>query len=1126
MQRGYFFGIIFLVLSLAGSSLFFSDSFADHEGTYVDHPLIEEVKWVSDSLVITDGYLGEVLDPDTLVVFQSVYIGGEVTNLGNDWIMGFCWTAITKDLTTAIYEKNPAVHCFGNNIAPNETKIIGFNPASLKVGHYNTQIILDPTDELVEINEHDNMISVTYTVSHTPADLVAYVSIDSKNILSTLDAKQGDQIPVSIHYQNNGPGSGYSFGGTIPKDVTLEITIETVGLPISAFFTYTVPSECTDNTVYGDDSISMDCFIGELNGGPAYQIPITLSITEPIPEWTTSIAVSASIQSDTHPDPDQLNNFDITRIDINGIPQTITPPPQPIPNSKTTDMYVTSTYRDASFQNPKEQHFIFLLELGNNMDDGNYPDNGGPNSYLKITATNGLKSHPTNLGQSGCSISGNTIECKSVTSQYSNLRQIAFIGTQLGLQTVDMYISDTREFYTDVNLANNHYSKSVLVTQIPSDDTPPTSSSTSTDLSISVSPISDTSSVNPGDLVMLKYTITNKGPANVQSPNNVNLIWSDSAAEFYTATCNNYSLRVTEHRCDIGDLAVGASTDVVITWRVLENTLNGSGFYLNAVLNSDSVRRLNIDDDGAKYLVTISTSTPAPTPQSCDISSEDSGIITVSGYDFNYSIIAGKIMSMTIDQTINSLVVQITSCEKGKISLDLPRNLIDSKNQDGSDDKFIILIDGREVKYSEFSGFTDSRPIEINFEKGASDIEIIGTVILQSTTTPPTIPNNASCKSVGSATVELNEKVYTWTDKIHVTIISPCDNNNSNAIETIGSSGEIRIATSGHNLINPQLIETGTNTGIFVGTITLTGFAHDADGDGTNDTNPRTLVSGSNHHLESEGSISYGSAYEDGIVVAYDFTDDVSVLASALIHWNIGDIYWVEESYHATSTGVVRVIDPDMNLNPEIIDTFKIDVWSDADAKGIDLTVTETNEETGIFEGTVFFTTTDESHIHLLRVAEGDTVTAKYEDNTLPKPYTTADELDINAESKIQGTTQPPPTIPKVTIISLQPTDQQGNNVSSFTKGELGFVKVVINSNTSVDSLVTVNLFDSELTSLGIGSVSSTLTSGESSFTLSFFIPSEASIGIGDIYAGVYSDWPSNGGAPLTGESSSTVIIK
>ena len=40
-----------------------------------------------------------------------------------------------------------------------------------------------------------------------------------------------------------------------------------------------------------------------------------------------------------------------------------------------------------------------------------------------------------------------------------------------------------------------------------------------------------------------------------------------------------------------------------------------------------------------------------------------------------------------------------------------------------------------------------------------------------------------------------------------------------------------------------------------------------------------------------------------------------------------------------------------MNLNPEEFDNFQIDVWSDSDAGGIDLTVTETDNATGIFEG-------------------------------------------------------------------------------------------------------------------------------------------------------------------------------
>ena len=130
------------------------------------------------------------------------------------------------------------------------------------------------------------------------------------------------------------------------------------------------------------------------------------------------------------------------------------------------------------------------------------------------------------------------------------------------------------------------------------------------------------------------------------------------------------------------------------------------------------------------------------------------------------------------------------------------------------------------------------------------------------------------------------------------------------------------------------------------------------------------------------------SSDDDGITVSFEFSEDETVVGSSLIRWNIGETQWLEASYPASGTGVVRVVDPDLNLNPEAVDNFDVDVWSDSDAGGIDLTVTETNEATGIYEGTVFFTTTDESSGHRLRVAEGDTITAEYEDNTLPDPYT------------------------------------------------------------------------------------------------------------------------------------------
>jgi hypothetical protein len=258
------------------------------------------------------------------------------------------------------------------------------------------------------------------------------------------------------------------------------------------------------------------------------------------------------------------------------------------------------------------------------------------------------------------------------------------------------------------------------------------------------------------------------------------------------------------------------------------------------------------------------------------------------------------------------------------------------------------------------------------------------------------------------ATVELDQKVYTWTDKVYITIVAPDHNFDSNLVDEIGESDldPIKVATRGSDIDNYKLVETGTDTGIFTGEVILTGFDHDADGDSTTGTDGLDVTSeppsGSG---PTDGLLP--SDDDDGLTVSFEFSEDETVVGSALIRWNIGEVQWLEASYPASGTGVVRIVDPDMNWDPEAVDNFDADVWSDSDAGGIDLTVTETNEATGIFEGTVFFTVTDESSGHRLRVSEGDTITAEYEDNTLPDPYTTADELDITGTALI-GTLVPP----------------------------------------------------------------------------------------------------------------------
>ena len=219
----------------------------------------------------------------------------------------------------------------------------------------------------------------------------------------------------------------------------------------------------------------------------------------------------------------------------------------------------------------------------------------------------------------------------------------------------------------------------------------------------------------------------------------------------------------------------------------------------------------------------------------------------------------------------------------------------------------------------------------------------------------------------------------------------------------------------------------------------MTGFCHDADGNTStgiqsrnsecsigDDTNPRTQPSQNggptNGFLEADN--------DDGITISFEYTENETVLGSAPIRWNIGEVQWLEASYPATGTGTIRVIDSDMNLNPEAVDNFGIDVWSDSDAGGINLTVTETGEMTGVFEGTVFFSTTNESSGSRLLVGQGDTVTAEYEDNTLPNPYTIADELDVTATVIIR-TVVPP--LERVSMNECKTVDSFGNQFTNVT---------------------------------------------------------------------------------------------
>ena len=293
-------------------------------------------------------------------------------------------------------------------------------------------------------------------------------------------------------------------------------------------------------------------------------------------------------------------------------------------------------------------------------------------------------------------------------------------------------------------------------------------------------------------------------------------------------------------------------------------------------------------------------------------------------------------------------------------------------------------------------------------------------------------------------TISLDKTVYSWTDMVRITVFAPNYNLDDTQIDVIGNSiqNPITISTKHHTLDQYKLVETGPNTGVFTGYIILTGFKHDVDGyketgdKNGYDTNPRTGdgngttigLGPTNGFLENTN--------DDEITVSFKFSEDKIVVTSSVISWNIGKVQFLGEitdeveldkhSVHfITRNLLIRVIDPDMNLDPESIDDFKIRASSGDPSPRNRVTVIETGKTTGIFEGKIYIRSDSQSE-HVLRAFVGDTIDVRYNDYTVPSHHTTnnTDVLYIVESALFRK-----PFLDRMSIIDLRVNDTLNNGI-------------------------------------------------------------------------------------------------
>ena len=105
-------------------------------------------------------------------------------------------------------------------------------------------------------------------------------------------------------------------------------------------------------------------------------------------------------------------------------------------------------------------------------------------------------------------------------------------------------------------------------------------------------------------------------------------------------------------------------------------------------------------------------------------------------FDVEYTMKGGVIRSMNVNQENLSLEINIATETDGNLNINLPRENIDSRTNDGKDTEFIVLMYEEnsiipiQTNYRIIEDSSEFRSINIPVKNGDSKIEIIGTYVI------------------------------------------------------------------------------------------------------------------------------------------------------------------------------------------------------------------------------------------------------------------------------------------------------------------------------------------------------------------------------------------------------------
>jgi len=181
-------------------------------------------------------------------------------------------------------------------------------------------------------------------------------------------------------------------------------------------------------------------------------------------------------------------------------------------------------------------------------------------------------------------------------------------------------------------------------------------------------------------------------------------------------------------------IVTASITMLVLVSTILLQSVNAQGPPSNGTTGGPAT---NVTVAGNKTTIIMggSNATSSPTPGTAT-SGNMTGFTKASNlmidgktFPIKYNITSGKLLAVVPDNDKATLVAVMSPGETGKMvfTIELPRNVIDSKGQGNTDTKFVVKIDHKDVDYKQVANNLNARILGIDFSKGDRVVEITGT---------------------------------------------------------------------------------------------------------------------------------------------------------------------------------------------------------------------------------------------------------------------------------------------------------------------------------------------------------------------------------------------------------------